>query len=121
MYSEDVWLKSMYTVTVLPDVFAGRTGRWIIGIRQLNQTEHDQYDSDTPLKTVAPLTGRITSNYTLRAWTSTCGYMEATSWQNNQDNEPIWLSDGMTVIMSSRTFLSVHPSHLRYKLFAYQQ
>ena len=85
----------MYTVSVPTEVYRGRSGKWIVGIRQLEDEQHDKYGVDNPLATVAPLTGRITTNYSIRSWSATCAYMDAGSWKRNID--PEWLSAGLSV------------------------
>jgi len=88
----------MYTITVPTEVYNGRTGKWIVGVRQLDPEDHDKYGTDNPLTTVAPLTGRLTTNYSIRSWTATCAYMEPRSWQQEvAGRDPEWLSNGLTV------------------------
>ena len=65
-----------------------KTGQWVVGIRELDKSEHDLYTSDNPPGVPEPFTGRPTSNYTLRTWMCSCSYL---------DKNTAWSTEGLKV------------------------
>jgi len=72
-------------VIVNNSVVNDQLGTWYVGIRQLNKTEWNEYNSGNTPAPPPDFTGRITCNYTLLIYTSGCYWTRpgAQNWSSN--------------------------------------